>query len=244
MARNILETAPMSLRNMGSRLAMVASSILEAKVRLRSDGWAVLASSSTNILDVAMEFGVAVTQPGRSMVQPLVPSSRESAPPKSMSAIYGLSDFSPHTDVAHWPAPARFLILRSLLNETRTPTYLMDSHAMASNAEKKVWSRTVWKVDARTPFLCSLLSDTRDGLCIRWDPCCMRPVGALALSIASEIMSASAAALAKPTAVIQWKSTNEFLIVDNWRFLHARPAVPLTGGRRLLERVLVKERGR
>jgi L-asparagine oxygenase len=159
-----------------------------------------------------------------------------------MSGRLGLSAFPPHTDVAHWPLPARYLLLHCVSNPSNIPTVLVDSKfLLPPDAELTDWMRAVWRINAvPVPFLCSAVQERRGNRIIRWDSCCMEPDGKLAKRVHDRIMERAESAL-KHAIHIDWSERCGTVIIDNWRMLHARPNVPPAGGIRMLQRILLAE---
>jgi alpha-ketoglutarate-dependent taurine dioxygenase len=69
----------------------------------------------------------------------------------------------------------------------------------------------------------------------------MSPYGPLATEVADRASRELQTLLDRQAVEITWESTQDILVVDNWRMLHSRPAIPNTAIERTLERVLVEE---
>lgn len=209
------------------------------------DGWAVTAcpENENSLLDLAKRIGTLASQPGNQIISILRPRTRTNARPNTTSSLYGLDTFPPHTDFAHWPVPPRLLLFRSIGKPTSTPTLLIDSHTLDLNQRLGPdWQRAVWRVTrvARS-FLCSAGLQTTGGYGLRWDPSVMVPHGDVAAKIAPTLSSLFAESIRTVAASVHWTDCQRLLIVDNWRMLHARPAVsPLDEGRALL-RIAISE---
>ncbi|RDJ97387.1 hypothetical protein DN412_42545 [Cupriavidus lacunae] len=102
------------------------------------------------------------------------------------------------------------------------------------------WRRAVWRVTrVRRPHLCSMSFDYRDNVGIRWDGLTMSPYGGIAEALLPKLVRVLAEAFHRDGFEHEWTSPDEILVIDNWRVLHARPAIPASGVERELERVLV-----
>jgi alpha-ketoglutarate-dependent taurine dioxygenase len=214
-------------------------------VKLRSilqrDGWCALADGSASLLEIANSLGEPIASPGHPVIQSLLARPKNAAPKNSMSGLFGFGDFPPHTDVAHWHMPARYVLLRCASGTSSTPTVLIDSSDFLTDRQRRQWGRTTWKVTRiASPFLCSLTFSVDGIAAIRWDPCCLVPYGKRAEELLPEVIETLALALRVSGHVMTWKSSESILVIDNWRVLHARPAVSEPPVRRELQRVLVK----
>ena len=172
-----------------------------------------------------------------------MPHGTNAARRNSTSAIYGLDAFPLHTDMAHWPLPPRYIVMRARKPAGNVvPTLLFDFHNLQLDSlSLSVWRRAVWKVSkVRHPFLCSMYFEQDRHMGIRWDPCTMSPYGPLATEIAINAFGNFQTLLDKKAVKIIWKSPQDILVVDNWRMLHSRPAIPKSMTKRTLERVLVE----
>lgn len=196
-----------------------------------------------DILKTASLLGDPICHPEKSLVAVLKPQDRAIARPNSTSALYGRDAFPIHTDMAHWPLPPRYIVMRSSLVVAGFPTVLIDSCGLQLNAVvRENWARASWMVSrVRQPFLCSMFFDYKGKRGIRWDVCTMSPYGELANTIAADISLAFRNLVDSSPIAIEWQSSEDILIIDNWRILHMRPAINETAKYRTLERVLVKE---
>jgi hypothetical protein len=174
------------------------------------------------------------------IVDTLVPTPREGAKPKSLSALYGLGAFPFHTDSANQRTPPRYLLLRLADGCPSTrPTLLMDTSAMEfSVADAKVLERDVWYINGgRGRFLCSIRSkDLLPGRVVyRYDMRAMKPAHRT-FGASSELLQRSI----QRTAVtrVDW-APEKALAIDNWRVLHARGETNEEAETRTLQRILV-----
>lgn len=210
---------------------------------LAQQGWALIEDPdpSAPLVGVAARFGRPIPSRDGVIEKVLTPMTQDTAVPNSMSAIYGLGELPFHTDTAHWPSPARFVVIRARANPGSVPTRLLDSRQFLSTFKKTADLRTgVWRaVSIRSQFVCSLLARWNGVETFRWDPCCLVPVGPRAEGahwwLKHDLEQLEPDAFA--SVVLQ---PGHVLVIDNHRVLHARAKVPKrTATHRALERVVV-----
>lgn len=202
---------------------------------LITKGWAVLPGAEDYGLGLARALGrVVPTRPGQPLIHDLMPTTQEDAHPRSLSAIYGLDGFPFHLDDATRLTPCRYVLLSCVAAANESPpTLLLDWTTLFTSTElARLASAIVLVRNGRASFYTPLLDPRRRFL--RYDPGCIRPAshGAVeAMSLVSERISVS------DHTSHRW-SQGEILLIDNWRLLHARPAVHTSGSRRL-KRIMV-----
>lgn len=173
------------------------------------------------------------------LVQQIIP--RETSTPNTYSGIYGLGRFPFHSDLAHWPEPPRYLLLRCLKGYAEVPTLLVDGRTLAKAVSPKILSRAI--VRPRRPRagvlpflrLCEQTDD--DGQRLRWDEVFLTP--------ASKVGEIAYAAIHAWLADCQplrccLDAAGDVLVIDNWRMLHARAPVPVGRQDRHIERVYLR----
>lgn len=212
---------------------------------LAAHGWCSFrdAELASNILLVGYELGTPVCHPGQPIVTVLSPHEKESARPNSTSAMYGRDAFPLHTDMAHWPLPPRYMVLRARVPASDFPTVLIDSHKIElSPLIREQCHRASWKVvGVKKSFLCSMFFSHNGISGFRWDVCTMVPYGPLAKSVTPTMKEALERLLKKEPISMNWESHDDLLIIDNWRMVHMRPAINESAQHRTLERVLIQE---
>lgn len=211
--------------------------------KVDGSGWLTLQTPATNeaevrgsLLDVACRLGDPL--PGRNgrYVERLVPLRQADALPRSLSAIAGLGAQPWHTDAAHRPIPARYLVLACV-----------DSGKPSVTTELCEWSSLLpaaWIEAARTePFLvrngrhsfyATILSQ-KDS-CYRFDPGCMLPTTKQGRELGQIITLGQATKIER----INWV-LGLIVVIDNWRMLHRRQAAHGAEGRVLLRMCTTKE---
>lgn len=157
-------------------------------------------------------IGSQVTQGRGQKVNSLSPLSKERAPAKSLSAVFGLGAQPLHTDGAHLPEPPDIIVLFCETTSS-TPTV--------------VWKRPVWPPEFVRYGLftvrgngASFIAPAFDRTRTRFDPVCMSPADAYATEAVSYFAEQRAEAY-----VHQWDEPNTMLFIDNRNALHAREAI-------------------
>jgi alpha-ketoglutarate-dependent taurine dioxygenase len=173
-------------------------------------------------------------------VERVSPKTSSQARPGTMSAIYGMDSFPLHTERAHWPAPPRFLILRSVGDASDRPTTLLDSYRFALDQKlaqellQTPWSVRWGEVSFRSWVLQSF-SSGKGRWRIRYDRCCMIPFDEAHKGLLDRLEHAL---IALEPETHYWEP-GIVLIIDNWRVLHGRGKCTGSDFGRSLERVVV-----
>ena len=206
--------------------------------QIATDGYAFLPRHrpGAGTAEVAAELGEPIAPWDSVIVQHLVP--RVTATPNTYSGIFGLGPFPFHTDLAHWRWPPRYLLLRCVRGFADVPTLLIDGQAVADAVSLDLMRRAV--VRPRRPqngemrlLRLSQNGDAGIGL-LRWDDVFLKPasrVGELASRQVRERLK-----VIEPMAIAMIEA-GDTLVVDNWRMLHARPAITTERENRRLDRV-------
>jgi hypothetical protein len=108
------------------------------------------------------------------------------------------------------------------------PTLLLDTFNYEAILElRQRLIRSVWAIHKATrPFACSLIFKGRTTEGIRWDRNVMAPFNKVAEELLPEIVRVFDAAVSNVTVSHPWTTPGTGLVFDNWRILHARPAIP------------------
>jgi hypothetical protein len=202
------------------------------------NGWTVCEfdGRDDSLLDIAHNLGVPVPHKlSAPLIQSLTPRSHGSGTGKSLSKLFGMGSFPLHTDTAHWPVPARFVILADVGVLHDRPTLLLGRAEFLAHFDPADVGHSVWKAPGPSgSFLCSLSFHTIEGFGTRFDPVCMQPQNAAAQSVIDRF-----AAICPEPIQITWKQ-NRLLVIDNWHVLHGRASsAMLDSGKRVLKRVLI-----
>lgn len=151
----------------------------------------------------------------------------------SLSGRHGLAPLPPHTDGATNAVPPRWLAMRCA-EGSDAGTLLYDVQPVISQPEHAEALRRPWVVTpggGRAPFYAPVLQDTGYGRWVRLNAACMSPT-------ASSHGDALLRLLQGPCVEHRWRP-DQALLFSNWRFLHARAAVP-PAEHRQLERITVR----
>lgn len=165
-------------------------------------------------------------------------SPRESGLVKNTySGAFGYGSFPLHNDLAHWFRPPRYVVLRCLVGARDVKTLLLDTSAIITKIGKRRLQSGL--VQPRRPLLGHrallriLDGDEVDGSIFRWDSMFLVP----ATEGAHVIFEDVAQQLDNMTPVeIALAECGDTLIIDNWRVLHGRSAVPVIAQQRRIER--------
>ena len=187
---------------------------------------------------VAESFGETVTPWEGGLVQRLVP--RAVSTPNTYSGNFGLGQFPLHTDLAHWRVPPRYLLIRCLKGYRDVPTLILDGRVLSKQIGAETLTRAV--VRSRRPqagemrLLRILQREAGEGL-LRWDPLYLRPASRIGEIAVADMAKCVAAASPEPAVMAE---NGDTVIIDNWRMLHGRPAIPANRSDRCLERVYLR----
>jgi hypothetical protein len=184
--------------------------------------WPAARSLST----LAAHLGLSVRDQRR--LKPQATASR-----RSLSSRYGLGAFPWHTDSVQQVQPPRWLLLRSL-GESNTPTCLLDGTELTTGFEiENSLSSGSWLIDlGDRSFFASVVRSTDRA--IRWNPDLMRPANAPTAETDEKLRRALESVKGQEHL---WR-TGEVLLIDNFRWLHSRPAISAGERKRELERIL------
>jgi hypothetical protein len=146
-----------------------------------------------------------------------------------------------HTDFAHWRRPPRYLFLRAIVGYTEVPTLIAESAEIIASVGARILRRAFVKsrrpVNGSTPLLRLYEAACDDQHLIRWDQTFIRPASEAGRLGVARFKDALEGVTPVTVPLAQRGDT---LIVDNWRMLHARAAVPETCKDRLLERAYLE----
>jgi alpha-ketoglutarate-dependent taurine dioxygenase len=151
--------------------------------------------------------------------------------PRSLSANHGFGRFPWHSDGATRIRPPEVVLLRALTSTT-TPTLLLDGVDAAQKGRflERLATGT-WLIEARHGFYASAYS-APDGV-LRWNSDVMNPADETARAATIEWLR-----LLHTLSPHEHRwDLDSVLYLDNRRWLHARPAVPLSDRGRKLERI-------
>jgi alpha-ketoglutarate-dependent taurine dioxygenase len=208
--------------------------------QLNAFGYSILRGAARGVATDAFAalLGKPIAPWGNGCIQRLFPKATST--PNTYSGIFGLGRFPLHSDLAHWPVPPRYLLLRCVKGYADVPTLLLDGLDLASEIGTGSMARAL----VRPRRLCSgemrllrLLEDGRDGRIVRWDEVFLKPASRVGSETFKQMRSLLESCEPTPVEMVD---NGDVLIVDNWRMLHSRPAVPDGRTDRVLERVYLR----
>jgi hypothetical protein len=195
-----------------------------------------------NTLGVAVSIGKVVLLPGLEDVQVLRPRKRESSPPNIYSGNFGVGDFPLHTDLAHWYRPPRYFILRCITGSAQVSTRLFDARRAIEGIGPNLLRRALFKprrqIEGVKPLLPLYEASAGISSFFRWDELFIEPASRAGARARLEMLT-FLSGIAPTSIVLQ--NPGDTLIIDNWRMLHGRSAVPESESARRIERVYLAD---
>lgn len=186
---------------------------------LKARGWTVLDSDAqeSSLLKIGKVLGTPVPpKPGCTLISRLTPTP-SSKGKKTFSTVFGKGKFPMHTDTAHWPKPARYIILCDAGKLHDRPTLIVSGNEILNFFDPSDVGNAVWKVSGPSGYFPCSLTFSYDGcMGLRYDPLCMECLNASARSISANIKR-----IPIIPKEISWKF-GKVVIFDNWRVLHGR----------------------
>lgn len=180
-------------------------------------------TSDESLMLLANQVGRILPDDNGNKIQYLTPKMTGQWIKNSFSYNYGLNKFPYHTDTAFWEKPTKFILMTSK-KKSSCETLLIDTKALFDSLQIKelnLFYNSVFtlKTPHETKFVSILQRENWNNI-LRFDPNIMTPFN-LSAKAAVEIINA----FIKEAKLITIKWTGEnILLVDNWRFLHARSA--------------------
>jgi len=221
----------------------MASTLLKIRQQIRECGFAYLPSFNPSLttLQIAEELGEPVELSEIPTVQRIIPRERDSAPLNIYSGTYGLREFPLHTDLAHWHIPPHYMILRCIVPCPSVSTRLMDFPRYLKEIPESTIRRAMF-LPRRTilgkKHLLRIRQEVGDRSLLRWDKLFIAPAN----HEGEEVHQYMTAVVSKcSTFEMHLAHPADTLIIDNWRMLHGRSAVPTIGLERIVERVYLEE---
>lgn len=200
--------------------------------RLAKDGFAV-ANGTLKDVEFAIRFEnvlkpAATTRSGPS--RPLRPHTVQDAPPRSLSAVYGLGAQPLHTDGAHLLDPPAIIVLHSEHpTETgtaiRQPGYNAPIREVPESVREGIFT-------VRGNGISFLAGAFENPYRFRFDPVVMSPADGMARAAIDWFFAEREKAL-----IHSWDQDDQLLFIDNRRVLHAREAITDDADTRVLGRL-------
>jgi L-asparagine oxygenase len=174
-------------------------------------------------------------------IQSLRPREASEVGQNQYSGHYGLGAFPLHSDLAHWAIPPRYLLLRCAVGSNDVFTHILPWKPIVEVLGQDVLRKAVLTARTRRIGCSSLvraLSNHLQTEVLRWDPIFLRPLNQHARSLASVMFDP---AWSRAAVMILLSQPGDTLVVDNWRILHGRSAVPAHSRSRHVDRVYLSE---
>lgn len=213
---------------------------LAKTVRCRGFAFYERLSPDLSTENIAQALGEPVALNGGTPVHPLTPKPINEAPFNTYSGNYGLGEFPLHTDLANWYQPPHYLMLRCVVGALDVATTVVDPWPVIDAIGKENLVRALMKPRRRVAGRMTLLPVAQpvdDGFMVRWDERYLRHA-----SRAGELFVAQMGPRLRELAAIPviLARQGDTIIIDNWRMLHGRGAVPERSRSRHIERVYLR----
>jgi L-asparagine oxygenase len=209
--------------------------------KVQTHGYALLPSfmPSISTLEAAAALGAIEQVDGLRLVQELTPKRLEVSRPNTYSGNFGRGEFPLHTDLAHWSAPPRYLMLRCVVGSSTVSTRITDGDVLIQTVGAVELGRCL--VQPRRPLggslhLLPLLEHRPFGhrSVLRWDSLYLQPANPFGTTVCEKV--ASWISSVAPTEHILL-NRGDSLIIDNWRMLHGRSSALHPASAREIHRI-------
>jgi hypothetical protein len=188
-------------------------------------------------------LGTSEILDGLDPVQSLTPKPIEATTPNVYSGQFGLGPFPFHTDLAHWSLPPRFVLLCCRRGDARVFTGVLPwsrvLRHLPSDAERRARFRPRRALHGRVHLL-PFRQRVGDRTLWRWDSVFLEADNPDAAAIANSLTELDMTSVAERVVL---RDPGDVLVIDNWRTLHSRGAVPAEGSDRMVERAYLREIG-
>ncbi|UPK28053.1 hypothetical protein [Bradyrhizobium sp. 195] len=207
--------------------------------QLESNGFAwARGVHETDLLETVQHLGNVRVDPRSPIsVRDIRPQPPSSAKENTLSSRYGTNAFPFHTDSAHWDQPARYLVLFCVdPGEGERATLLQDSRAwQLRDDEIELACRALWRTGHVRPRLCTLAERSAEGMEVRYDNDCMRPMTREAWELGALVEERINRS---EKTHVSWEPEC-LLVIDNRRMIHARGTSKRPDANRVLKRILI-----
>lgn len=161
--------------------------------------------------------------------------------PNTYSGLFGVGQFPFHTDLAHWPEPPRYVLLRCIKGYEELPTLLADGKSLLRDITPDILGRAIVRprrrVRGHSRLLRLLQSQTDGEALLRWDEVFLKPASTVGELACAAVKASLAETTVTPVAMAD---AGDIVVIDNWRMLHSRPEIPRGLEDRHLERVYLR----
>lgn len=213
---------------------------VDVRTTVNSDGFAVvrLPDLATDPRAELQTLGRLIELPGVFAVQILSPRNPDSATSNTYSGHFGMGGFPLHTDLAHWYRPPRYLVLGCIFGAKSVGTLVYDSTDIVEEIGRALLSRALVRprrpLRVTRPLLRLLERDAGGSARFRFDSLFLQPANAAGLT-ALEVIGEHLRAC-EPERIVLGR-TGDAVVIDNWRMLHGREAIPYDGQNRKIARM-------
>jgi hypothetical protein len=211
--------------------------------RLREHGWALCGTDeSAPLTSLATGLGNIVSPAHKTACHLLRATTTTEARQNTYSSRFGLQAFPFHTDLANWTTPPRYVLLRHHSGDGGVPTLLLDAFPIIDTLGIERFRAGLWSArGSQGRFLCNVLSSRRRAALFRWDACGMKPENEHATVASAALIECINEMQGRHSTAVRLGEQNAFLVIDNWRTMHARPPIPAGSVSRTLERLFIAE---
>ena len=174
-------------------------------------------------------------------VQTLQPRESTEVGRNQYSGHYGREAFPLHSDLAHWPVPPRYLLLRCVVGSSEVATNVLLWKALVARLGTRTLQRAIFTHPHRRRGCSGLVRAAMsygDEQILRWDGLFLRPLNAEAAAMSAVMREPRWTAEATP---ILLSEAGDTLLIDNWQMLHGRSSVPPSARGRRIERIYLAE---
>lgn len=186
---------------------------------------------------IAANLGGVVPIRNIPTVQTLKPAIEKESSLNVYSGNYGLRQFPPHTDLAHWYVPPKYLMLRCVIPARDVYTTLLHTETAIKGLAESTIRNAMFvprrKLCGQLPLLWFCQRNKSHSL-FRWDQLFLNPSNDEAKEISSTIQRLD---MASEFEKLYLRNAADTLIIDNWRMLHGRSEVAVSETHRVIERV-------
>lgn len=208
---------------------------------LEEFGWTTYSgvTSDADLHDLANDLGNPIALSDGTYLKRLEIRKPQQARTGTFGKKFGEGAYPLHTDTAHWPRPARLIVLRAA-GDLRRPTVIHPFKRLFTHADdivRESLGKSVWYSGTTSRRFCCSIRFKCDGhIGCRYDPICMKPANNSAAIIKQYLDSASSLSEAQP---FQWKKGTA-LVLSNWHVLHGRGNRPEAELSRQISRIYVE----
>ncbi|MBK1884675.1 TauD/TfdA family dioxygenase [Luteolibacter pohnpeiensis] len=204
--------------------------------RLDSEGFLICPGFDyEDLLDLAIELGSPVAESSSGDLVRIISPGQTANNSNSLSSRYGMAAFPFHTESAYWRVPPRYLMLHCISpGHGNRPTGYIDTAPRLSSLGAILESAQYRIRRSTGSFLVRCVERTETGIRVRADAECMLPM----MKTRDPLNEFLLPGLDDTATWHSWTS-NDLLILDNWRMMHGRGSATNLDPDRKLARILV-----